>query len=144
MQVHRSTETTPLDLVLTRPPSGIILLVTVPQDAWTHREDPRTLVQYKRPMLRKLPDALDRARTKLTASQKRYKDYFGKKVRFCLFVGAGGFFHVYRPPRPLSSVERRARAQCKMGTDELSFKVLPKTEGPFRMRSATDTTVLIE
>ncbi|CDF32918.1 unnamed protein product [Chondrus crispus] len=116
-QVHRSTETTPFDLVLTRPPSGLIL-----------PEDPRTPVQYKRATLRKLRDALDRARTKLSASQKRYKDDFDKKVRFRPVVVAGDFVYVDRPPRPLTSVERRTRAQ----------------EGPFRVRSATDTTVLIE
>ena len=78
-QVHRSTETTPFDLVLTRPPSGLIPTGTVPQGAGTHREDPRTPVQYKLATLRKLRDALDRARTKLTASQKRYKDDFDKQ-----------------------------------------------------------------
>ena len=110
-QVHRSTETTPFDLVLTRAPSGLILPGTVPQDAGTHREDPRTPVQYKRATLRKLRDALDRARTKLTASQKRYKDDFDKKVRFRPIVGAGDFVYVDRPPRPLKIVERRTRAQ---------------------------------
>ena len=35
--VHRSTETTPCDLVLTRPPPCLILPGTVPQDAGTHR-----------------------------------------------------------------------------------------------------------
>ena len=86
-QVHRSTETTPFDLVLTRPPSGFILPSTVPQDAGTHREDRRTPVQYRRATLRKLINALARARTKLTASQKRYKDDFDKKVRFRPLVG---------------------------------------------------------
>ena len=143
-QVHRSRETTPFDLVLTRPPSGLILPGTVLQDVGTHREEPRTPVQYKRATLRKLRDALDRARTKLTASQKRYKNDFDKKVRFRPVVGAGDFVYVDRPLRPLTSVERRTRAQGTTGTDELSVKLLPRTEGPFRVRSATDTTVLIE
>ena len=140
-QVHLSTETTPFDLVLTRPPSGPILPGTAGRG--THREDPRTPVQYKRATLRKLRGALDRARTKLTASQKRYKDDFDKKVRFRPVFGAGEFVYVDRPPRPLTNVERRTRAQGTTGTDELSVKLLPKTEGPFRLRSATDTTVLI-
>ena len=143
-QVHPSTETTPFDLVLTRPPSGLILPGTVLRDAGTHREDPRTPVQYKRATLRKRRDALDRARTKLTASQMRYKDDFDKKVRFRPVVGAGDLIYVDRPPRPLKSVARRTRAQGTTGTDELSVKLLPRTEGPFRVRSATDTTVLIE
>ena len=88
-QVHRSKETTPFDLLLTRPPSGLILRGTVPQDAGTHREDLRIPVQYKRVTLRMLRDALDLARTKLTASQKQYKDNFDKKFRFRTVVGAG-------------------------------------------------------
>ena len=143
-QVHWSTETTPFDLVLTRPLPRLVLPGTVPQGAGTHREDPQTPVQHKRATLRKLRDALDRARTKLTASQKRYQDDFDKKVRFHPVVGAGDFFYVDRPPRSLTSVERRTRAQGTTGTDELSVKLLPRTKGPFRVPSATDTTVLIE
>ncbi|CDF38306.1 unnamed protein product [Chondrus crispus] len=143
-QVHRSTETTPFDLVLTRPPTGLILPGTVPQDAGTHMEDPRTPVQYKRATLRKLRDALDRARTKLTASQKQYKDNLDRKVRFRPVVRAGDFVYVDRPPRTLTSVERRMRVQSPTDTEDLSVKLLPKAEGPFNVRSATDTTVLIE
>ena len=95
-------------------------------------------------MLRKLREALDRAWTKLMASQKRYKDDFDKKVRFRTVLGAGDFVYVDRSPRPLTIVERRTRARGTTGTDELSFKLLPRTKGPFRVRSATDTTVLIE
>ena len=144
MQVHRSTETTPFDLVLTRPPSGLILPGTVPQDAGSHREDPLTPVQYKRARLRKLRDALDPARMKLTASKRRYKDYFDKKVRFYPVVGPGDFVYFDRPSRPFTSVERRTRAQGTTGTDDLSVKLLPKTKDPFRVRSAADTMVLIE
>ena len=41
--------------------------------------------------LREHRDAPDRARTKLTASKKRYKDDFDKKVRFRPVFGAGDF-----------------------------------------------------
>ena len=143
-KLHQSTETTPFDLVLTRPPSGLILPSTVLQDTGTHREDPWTPVQYKRATLRKLRDALDRAGTKLSASQKRYKDNFDKKIRFRPVVGAGHFVHVDRPPRPLTSVEKRTRAQGTTGTEELSVMLLRRIQGPFRVRTATDTTVLIE
>ena len=64
----------------------------------TRREDPWTPVQYKRATLRKLRSALYRARRKLTASQKRYKDGFDKKVCYHPVVGAGDFVHVDRPP----------------------------------------------
>ena len=92
----------------------------------------------------KLCDALDRARTILTASQKRYKDDFDKKVRSRPVVGVGNFVHVDRPHRSFTSVERGTRAQGTTGTDELSVKLLPRTEGPFCVCNATDTTVFIE
>ena len=81
---------------------------------------------------------------KLTASQKPYKEGFDKKVRFRPVVGAGDFVYVDRPPHPFTSFERHTRAQGMTVTDELSVKLLPRTECPFRVRSATDTTVLIE
>ena len=143
-QVYRSTEKTPFDLVLKCSPSGLILPSTVPQDAGTHREDPRTPLQYNRATIRKLRDALDCARPKLTASQKRYKDGFDKKDHFRPVVRAGDFVYVDRQSRPLTSVERGTRAQSTTGTDELSVKLLPRAEGPFCVRSATDTTVPIE
>ena len=117
---------------------------TVRQGVGAHQECSRTPVQYKRVTPRKLCDAIDCAGTKLTASQKRYKGDFDKKVRLRLVVGAGDFFYVDRPPRPLTSVERRTRAQGTTGTDDLSVKLLPRTEGPVCVRSVTDTTVLVE
>ncbi|CDF39905.1 unnamed protein product [Chondrus crispus] len=140
-QVHRSTETTPFDLVLTRPPSGLALPGTVPQDAVSNTEDPRTPVQYKRATLRKLRDALERARVKLTAAQRRYQADFDKKVRFRPVIEVGDLVYVDRPPRPLTSTERGDLPSNDGGP---SVKLLPKTEGPFRVRSATETTVVVD
>ncbi|CDF38169.1 unnamed protein product [Chondrus crispus] len=140
-QVHRSTETTPFDLVLTRPPSGLALPGTVPQDAVSNTEDPRTPVQYKRATLRKLRDALERTRVKLTAAQRRYKADFDKKVRFRSVIQVGDLVYVDRPPRPLTSTERGDLPSNDGGP---SVKLLPKTEGPFRVRSATETTVVVD
>ena len=64
-------ETTPFDLVRTRPPSGLELPGTVPQDVVSNMEDPRNPVQYKRAMLRKLRDAVERTQVKLPAAQRR-------------------------------------------------------------------------
>ena len=44
----------------------------------------------------------------------------------------------------MTIVERRTRTQDTTGRDELSVKLLPRTEGPFLVRSATDTTVVTE
>lgn len=68
-------------------------------------ENPQTLVQNNRASLRKLRDALYRAWTKLTASQKRYKDHFDKKVYFRPVVGEEYFVYVDRPPRRRTSIE---------------------------------------
>ena len=57
-------------------------------------EDPRTPVQYKRVTLRKLGDALERARITLTAAQRRYKTDFDKKVRFRPVVAVGDLVYV--------------------------------------------------
>ena len=142
-QVHRSTETTPFDLVLTRAPSGLVLPGTVPQDAGTHREDPRTPVQYKRATLRKLRTALECARGKLTTAQERYKASFDRKVRYRPVIVVGDYVYVDRPPRPLRRAERDS-AEITDGDGNPAVKLLPKAEGPFRVRSATDTTVVID
>ena len=140
-QVHRSTKTTPFDLVLTRPPSVWALPTTVPQDAVSNTEDPRTPVQYKRATLRKLRDALERTRVKLTAAQRRYKTDFDKKVRFRSVIAVGDLVYDDRPRRPLTSTEREGPPSDGGAP---SVKLLPKTEGPFRVLSATETTVVVD
>ena len=117
---------------------------TLSRDAGTYLEHLRTPVRYKPPTPHKLRNALDRALTKRTAPQKRYKDDFEKTFRFRPGLGACDFAYDDHLPRILTSVERRTRAHGTTGTDELSVKLLPKTEGPFRVRSATESTVLIE
>ena len=111
-QVYRSTETTPFDLVLTRPPSGLELRSIVPQYTVSSTEEPRTLV-------------ID----------------FDKKVRFRPFIAVGDFVYVDRPPRLLTSTER---GDLPSDGGEPSVNLLPKTEGPFRVRSATETTVFVD
>ena len=140
-QVHQSTETTPFDLVPTRPPSGLALPGTVLQDAVSNTEDRQTLVQYERATLRKLRDALGRTRVKLTAAQRRCKTDFDQKVRFRPVIAVGDFVCVDRPPRPLTNTER---GDLPSDGGAPSVKLLPKTEGPFRVRSATETTVAVD
>ena len=138
---YRSTETTPFDLVLMRPPSGLALPGTVPQDAVYNTEDPGTPVQYKRTTLRKLRDALERTRVKLPAAQRRYKADFDKKVRLRLVIEVGDLVYVDRPPRPLTTTKRGEITSDEGGP---SVKLLPKTEGPFQVRSATEATVVFD
>ena len=78
---------------------------------------------------------------KLTAAQRRYKTDFDQKVRFGPVVAVGDLVYVDRPPRPLTSTERRDLHSYEGGP---SVKLLPKTEGPFRVRAATPTTVVVD
>ena len=140
-QVERSTETTPFDLALTRPQSGLALPGTVPQDDASNTEGLQTPVQYKCATPRKLRDALERTRVELTAAQRRYKTDFDRKVRFRPFIAVGDVFYVDLPPRPLTSTER---GELPSDGGASSVKLLPKTEGPFRVRSATESTVVVD
>ena len=86
-QVHRSTDTTPFDLVLTRPSSSLALPGTVLQENVSILENPRIPAQYKRATIRKLRNALERAKMKLTAAQRHYKTDSDRKVRFSPVTG---------------------------------------------------------
>ena len=81
---------------------------------------------------------------KSTAAQERYKNDFDKKFRFRPVIAVGDFVYVDRSPRPLTAVEHRARRQDSTDTVDLAVKLLPKTEGPFRVRAVTDSTVFID
>ena len=104
-------------------------------------EEPPTPVLYKRATLRKLRDTLQCTRMKLTAAQRRYKTDFDKKVRFRPVIAVWDFVYVDRPPQQLTSTEWGDLPSDGGG---LSVKLLPKTEGPFRVRSATETTVVAD
>lgn len=88
-QVHRATEMVSFHLVLTCTRNGLVLPGAASKDKWCNREDPGTTVQYKRATLRKFLDAIDRARIKLNAVQKRHEDDFDKKVRLRKVIIAG-------------------------------------------------------
>ena len=66
---------------------------------------------------------------------------FDKKVRFRPFIAVGDFVYVDHPPRLLTSTER---GDLPSDGGAPSVNLLPKTEGPFRVRSATETTVFVD
>ena len=140
-EVHRSTKTTPFNLGLARLPSSWASPGTAPQDGVSNMDEPRTSVQYESAKLRKLRDALERSRTKLAAARRRYQTHFDKKVRFCTVVDVGDLVHVDRPRRTLTSSERGDLPKEVGGP---SVKLLPKTEGPLRIRAAMPTTVVVD
>lgn len=131
IQVPQSTEPTPFGVVWTRQPPGLIFAGTAPQAAGVAPKDGSTPVQYKRATLRKLSDVLDRAQIKLTAAQRRYKDELDKRVQFPPVIQEGEKINVDRPLRTYRATERRDRDGHGLGEDDMSVKLLPKTEGPF-------------
>ena len=80
----------------------------------------------------------------MTAAQKRYNENFDKKVRLRPVIEEGDQVYVDRPPRAFRAAERCGRDGQGLGTEDMSVKLLLKTEGPFRVRQATDTTVTVE
>lgn len=71
MQVHRSTDTTPFDLVLSRHPSGILTesVSKLPEETAAAE----SAAAVKRNTLNRLRYAPSRARINLTKAQQRYK-----------------------------------------------------------------------
>lgn len=93
--------------------------------------------------MRKLRDVLDRARGSVTASQGQYTATFDNKVRYRLLIAVGDYVYVDRPPRTLRRV-RRGSADFAADEGGPDVKLLPRTECPFGIRSATDVTVVID
>lgn len=58
-------------------------------------------IQYKRAVLRTLKNVLNRARSMLSAAQRRYKRDFDRKLTFHPTINAGDLVYVNRPPRTL-------------------------------------------
>ena len=72
--VHRSTKTTPFDLVLSRPP----LTFTLRDDAYRRRRSP---AKEKKDFIRRLEKSIAKASDSLARTQARYKRDFDKRVR---------------------------------------------------------------
>ena len=62
-------------------------------------------------------------------------------MRFRPVIAVGDIVYVDCPPRPLTSTER---GDLPSDGGAPSVKRLPKTEGPFRVRSATETTAVVD
>lgn len=135
MQVHRSTSTTPFDLVLTHHPNpitvrdeelGSSLPISAPEKA--------TTAQFKGIPLRRLREKLRRASVRLTKTQQRYKQDFDKSVRFIPIINVEDSAFLDRPLRKLDTVP----------VEIISQKLLPRGEGPFKVIASTPDTVILE
>ena len=135
-QVHRTTETTPFDLVVTRPPPDI--LVEPPQ----HLQLPTTDVtpaQAKRGILDRLRRTLATARTKLTSHQKRMKDNFDQKVRQQPTIRRGDRIFINRPTKQVIATDAEAEL-----SDGISRKLLRLTTGiPYTVTDVRDKNVQV-
>ena len=134
MQVHRSTGTTPFDLVLTRHPPGISVSMptsAVPPDRHTEP----TTAQMKRITMRRLRQVLARASEKMTQAQAQYKRHFDKTVSALPEFRPGEEIFLDRPP------DFSATA---LENEDGHRKLLPKTTGPYRVISSNENTVIID
>lgn len=101
------------------------------------------LVQYKQVTLRRLKNVLALARSKLRAAQRRLRNNFDRKASFRPVMSAKTFLSVSRLPRGLTETEMRDPRHLDENTIDASHRLLPKPEGPYCVRSATDTVVCI-
>ena len=139
MQVHRTTGTTPFDLILSRHPPNIIsgdVSTAVPDDL---PDEDLSTAKLKKRILRDLQKGLEQAKTRMTKAQKRYKDDFDKNVHKTVTVQPGDYVFVDRPKRPLKGTDSSRDATYNPG-----LKLLPKSTGPFLVTKANADTVTIE
>ena len=137
MQVHRTTGTTPFDLVLTRHPPNIVMSDRPSATPPTIPDTELSTAQLKRHILRRLRQSLAQAQVRTTEAQKRYKADFDQKVQRTLTVKAGDYVFVDRAPGTVEEDDEDAYAQR-------TKKLLPRSTGPYLVKSTTEDTVTIE
>ena len=131
MQVHRSTGTTPFDLVLSRPPAQpLVDLRLLEHQPGEHARDRRVRVtEAKQAFLDRLNAAVTKARSNLERTQQRYKRNFDARVRQRLMDLKPGDY-VYReiPEFPLG----------------VSPKLASPVDGPYRVLDTDWPTVVVD
>ena len=121
--VHRSTGTTPFELVLSNPPARF----SMHYDIGEPRYDPNSK-KSREDRIRRLEGAIIKARTKLKKTQLRYKQDFDKRIRVSnRHIQAGQY--IYLDPRDGEKVDG------KLG---------PIAEGPYRVLLNDKRTFVIQ
>ena len=129
-QVHRSTGTTPFDLVLSRHPPPLL----VQQGMLDHRinesaRDRRArMSQAKQDFLHRLENALVKARSNLTKTQLRYKRNFDARIRARLKELEPGSY-VYR--------------EVPVHPEGVNPKLASPVEGPYKVIANKWPTIII-
>ena len=118
--VHRSTKTTPFDLVLSRPPPPFTL------DQNANEQRPKRFSKHE--FVKRLEHSLEKARRQLDKTQQRYKDDFDKRIRRTNRKLRPGDF-VYLNP---------SDGSAKLG------KLAPASIGPYRVLFNDKRTVYID
>ena len=117
--VHRSTGTTPFELILSRPPPDFSLHHTV-------KKRPRPEASTKADFLNRLSSSLEGARSRLKKSQARYKRDFDRRVRESQReLRKGDYVYLDVPEKPKS-------------------KLAPLAQGPYRVLKAKRHTIRID
>ena len=130
-QVHRSTGTTPFDLVLSRHPPPLL----VEQDMLDHRPNERArdrrarLSQAKQEFLNRLGKLMTKARSSLAKTQQRYKRNFDARVRARMMdIEPGSYVYREIPVHP----------------EGVNPKLASQVEGPFRVLENSWPTIVID
>ena len=121
-QVHRVTSCTPFELVLSRPPSSLVL---APEPGGTIGEAPKSYLQRWKVWLHNLVSS---ARQSISKEQKRYQRNFNARVR-----------PISQDLAPGSHVFVRKEHHGRDGHHKLS----PVAEGPYRVVSLDKDTVVL-
>ena len=131
MQVHRSTGTTPFDLVLSRQPPPLFvereMLEHNPNESARDRR--ARLSQAKQDFLHRLEEMMVKARNNLAKTQRRYKRNFDARIRARL-----------KDIEPGSYVYREVPVQPEGVNPKLAFPV----EGPYRVIANEWPTIIID
>ena len=135
MQVHRATDTTPFDLVLSRHPSGILTesVSKLPEETAAAE----SAAAVKRNTLNRLRYAPSRARINLTKAQQRYKHDFYRHVRTLLLVEPGQMVFVDKP------ADYEGKHQDQTGEDRTTKKLSCRTTSPYKVLKADNSTVTV-
>lgn len=150
MVAHQTAGTTPLNLMPTHHPPGVILPRKRDRPGTSASDKRLTALRYKGVVFQRFCSAMEGAVHRNTAAQRKYKENLYKKVRFQIEVHRGDHVCVYRPPRKAQRSEGGSTAPPMGYSNNLeetvtarSRKLLSRTMGLYNLRAVTESTAII-